>query len=418
LCPQTYNNRKHRMKRSLLKLHGPNVGPAPTPPGPTRVRAVTVHHFDGRAPPTTYGVAVPPEATLQQVMDAAAPLAGGLHAGEHFVAAAHGERSITRWLSPTDKVTDRDASSSMARIALYRVPKPAKSRVTDPQYAAVRLLRPAAATEEGMPLPRDLGLPLLLPLTPAHANGGAKARAAVAAAVITAVRPFLSATAAVAPPVTAASLSLWRSSGYNHSVREFLHTSAYNSYIGGERCFTEGRLGMAVHFTAPQLQALGIEEALLAPPVVHSTAAPEALARESASPHFCELATSVCAPAGWRCRGLARCPPPPPQPLTCLPELRRSHPGVHVRPEQALGEGGQGQGSALRVRTPPRPAPRQPPAPAPIRRRRPCPAPLRSPPCPLALPATLLPAAECSRSSTLPPPPPTPPPPSRPAPPT
>lgn len=78
---------------------------------------VTILHYDGRAKPTTYGLEVGKEATVQEIMDAAAPLAGLDPACEQFIAMNGGHGSGSSHLGAHFVEASRVVSRAVAVAA-------------------------------------------------------------------------------------------------------------------------------------------------------------------------------------------------------------------------------------------------------------------------------------------------------------
>jgi hypothetical protein len=271
-----------------LKFKKMPLGEAAPQTGDQRRRQVTVIQFDGREKPTTYGVEVHKEATVKDIMEAVAPLAGLDPAGERFVAGNLRDGALhVAFLPDTFKVTDRESKN--VRLVLWRVPKPSDKGEQGPNYAIVFHRKP---TGQEYPQWDGAGLPTLLPLGKTFANGGKVAEKAMVERLLEALRPLRrQEEGGAAPPsvredarrLLDGGLHLLRSSTYNVSYSyladrdtEFGTTRAYSSALRyGETFFRDGRLYLRVDWTAQQAERFDMAAWLT--PAVHESASPEAM---------------------------------------------------------------------------------------------------------------------------------------------
>ncbi|KAI3434920.1 hypothetical protein D9Q98_002974 [Chlorella vulgaris] len=233
----------------------------------SRLRKVTILHYDGRAKPTTYGLEVGKEATVQEIMDAAAPLAGLDPACEQFIAmnGGHGSGSShlgAHFVEASRMVSDRSLES--LRLALWRVPKPA-GKPSDPNYAVVFHRK---HTGLDCPLWEGVGYPTLVPINKNLAQGGTAAARTVLESVVQALAPLLREPEGAPPVAQAAKLlmsagvHLIRTSPHgcaftmSDSTSEFSVTKPYDSSMRyGERFFREGYIFLRLDWKSAELAA-------------------------------------------------------------------------------------------------------------------------------------------------------------------
>ncbi|KAI7843193.1 hypothetical protein COHA_003176 [Chlorella ohadii] len=271
-----------------LKFKKMPLGEAPPQTGNLRRRQVTIIHFDGREKPTTYGVEVDKEASLKDIMAAAAPLAGLDPDSERFVAGNLRDGALhVAFLQDSFKVTDRESKN--LRLALWRVPKPSEKGEQGPNYAIVFHRKP---TGQDYPQWDGVGLPTLLPLGKTFANGGKTAEKAMVERLLEALRPLrrqeeggqaLPSVREEARRLLDDGLHLLRSSTYNVSYSymadrdtEFGTSRAYSSALRyGETFFRDGRIYLRVDWTSQQAERF--DQAAWLTPAVHESASPEAM---------------------------------------------------------------------------------------------------------------------------------------------
>eukprot|EP00887_Chlorella_sp_A99_P003475 scaffold7.g3475.t1 len=264
-----------------LKLKKLALPEAAVEPGPERVRKVTVCHYDGRARPTTYGVRVHKEATVEDIMAAVAPLAGGLAPDECFLPV---NASLTylnfNAVEPGFKVTD--ATFKNLRLELHRVPKPgAGAGPAAPTYAFV-FHRSAEAQSHYHD--KGAGPPTIVPLGEAFASGGPAAQRAVLGRVLDALAPLRKEGAPEedATFLVKAGVELHRTGPYNASYASngpdtpFATARPYAAAGRfGEINFRSGKLYLRIDWRAEHLE--NFDTVAWANPVVHESASPEAM---------------------------------------------------------------------------------------------------------------------------------------------
>lgn len=255
-----------------------------------RTRQVTIMHYDGRAPPTTYGVSVQKECTLKELMAAAAPLAGLDSRTEQFVGVSVGGSALSvNFMAETTKVTDRDSRGQS--LGLWRVPKPA-GKGGEADYAVVFHRRQGGSE---FPAWEAVGLPTLLPLGTQFASGGKVAERAMVERLLEALAPLRrqeeGAPARPRPAEEAkqllkgGTLSLCRTSPYgcSYAVAEereasFSITRRLNQNLRhGESFYRDGRLYLRVDWTPARLASWGLDTRAWAHPAVDASASPAAM---------------------------------------------------------------------------------------------------------------------------------------------
>lgn len=175
-----------------MQLESMPHAPSPPEPSPLRTRQVHIVHYDGQAKIKTYGVRVPSEATVQEIMDAAVPLAG-LGDDEIFIAglrvAGYYASGGVKFFAPSDKVTDDSKEAVAGGIYLWKVPK--VPVVGDkPSYVAIGSKGIYIPGLSDSLLPRE-GIPLIVvPLDAGHVFGGPEASKAMLGAFETALKPY------------------------------------------------------------------------------------------------------------------------------------------------------------------------------------------------------------------------------------
>ncbi|PSC76011.1 helicase-like transcription factor isoform B [Micractinium conductrix] len=271
----TWDMASSTYKPQYLQLRKMPLLPAPPEPTTMRVRQVTIMHHDGRAAPTTHGISLPKEATLAQILDAAAPLAGLDRARERFLAMDIKSQALTAVFLPDSfKLTDTNAKHHS--VALWRVPKEESARPGAPNYCVIFHRRPTPQDAiQHMLMGRSweaVGLPTLLPLGDTCANGGRAAEKAMLERLLAALEPLRrredgAATPPPAQDIKTLGLKLYRSSPYgcggysatSDAEADFAVLRAVNTHMRyGETFFREGRLFLRVDWTPEALESFDV----------------------------------------------------------------------------------------------------------------------------------------------------------------
>ncbi|GAB4812994.1 hypothetical protein N2152v2_000040 [Parachlorella kessleri] len=279
----TYDYMLRAPTGKFLQLGPPTLPPEPAEPGPSRVRQVTIFHFDGRAVPTTYGVTVPKEATVAQIMQAAKPLAGVARDEEFLAFNMKGgiEQAALNAIVPSTQVTDH-LSQQLGTIGLWRLPKKTKGGADYPSYAVI--YHKKRNKPEGYPDFLPVGRATVVPLGASYANGGRAAERVILERLLRALSPLLKEGAApvqvddLLGSCSEARLVRTSQAAYSHtgSWEPFRTSRPFNAGGRcGEKCFSDGKLFLRLEWSEELLERF--DWGALITPAVHESASPAAI---------------------------------------------------------------------------------------------------------------------------------------------